>query len=377
MIFAEIETYIEFIAGYRDITGKQINYWPSPVIALASYDVGFVESVSTQTIDRHIALSTKQANLALQLIKKYERQLRSMSVQQPDHNNYRMPLRDVVHVNRLSLENNHLYFRFTFNNSMILDIKNFLKEAQGEVKWNKDAKAWVFALTEYNVSWAVAYAKAKKIPVDSTVMELFDLIVETEKVPYAIELRLNDKGTLYIENAADSLNEYIEKHIGFNNIYALVDSAGALGYTVSKEISEVIESEHSKVFMKLCANKNIDLDAVKESMSLDDIIEWAVKVDRLPICVYNPNFLKPDISVYQKYFEDSEIQVITMKDAGQNSVEVKPTTKIVYTNKILDAWEGRMPLLVSYANLMHGITKKTFMGKAEKVVYYCASLPRR
>lgn len=378
MIFPFIEDYIEFIAGYKDIRGNYVGTWNVPAISLASYDVSFVQSVATQTLEKGVSLSYKQAILVENLISKYERQLTKLHVEQPNHRAYRHPLREVTHVSSLTFEDEMLYFRFPFDNTKILEIKAFLPHAHGRVMWNKDKKAWVFAPTEFNVNWVVAYAQRYNIPVSKEVQEMFDLIIEAEKTPFKIELNMDEDGKFYIENAPESMQAYLDMYIGLDDVLKLVDNAGVLGYTINKEIEEIVKAEYGSTFLKLCADRNIDLvPNSKENHSLSDIIEWAIAVDRLPICVYNPNFLTADLFEYKKYFTDDEIKVVTLKDNADFSEIVDEKIKVSYTNKIIPDWEGRMPLLITYANLMHGSTKKMFLDKAEKIVYYCATLPRR
>ena len=373
MKFQYIEEYVEFIGGLIDTNGKKIGWWPTPVLQLANYDVNFVTSVAEQ-VSQNKGLSDRQAALVERLILKYERQLAKRGVEQPDHRNYRTPLREVDRSSSLTLrEDNMLYLKFPFDNNKILTIKEFMKNSQGRVAWSKDDKAWTFGLTEYNVSWLVTFCKSHNIQVDEPVLGLFDAILEIEQTPFKIELQYVD-GKLHIENAPDSMNDYIATSVGFKNIYALVDMAGALGYTVSEEIAQIMTAEHGAPFMELCAGK--DIDFVPKDRKLEDIIEWAITVDRLPICVYNPNFLVPDLTPFQKYFSDDEIEQISLKDPIDD-VLVDSRTKVVYTNKILSTWQGRMPLLITYANLMHGATKRGFLDQAEKVVYYCEQLPKR
>ena len=376
MIFPDIEYYIEYIAGMRDKAGAPSWFGGSPPIALATYDVSFVTSVSGQTMDG-TAMTDRQAALAERLIVKYEKQLRKLGVEQPGHKNYKHGIRTVDRSSSVTLHGDLMFLKFPFNEAMINSVKEFIKYAQGRVFWSKPDKAWCFGVTEYNVSWLVAYAQAAKIHVDAEVQELFDLIIEAEQQPpYAIELRLKDS-KFYIENAPESLQEYIEQHIGFDNIYALVDGSGTLGYTVSKEITDAMSVDHNEVFMSLCSAKTIDLSPLKNKYSISEVIEWAMAVDRLPIVVYNPNFLTPDLEEYLKYFEEDEIQIITLKNVANGVAPVDYTKSVVYTNKVLDTWEGRMPLLISYANLMHSTQKKNFMNMAEKIVYYCEPLPKR
>ena len=372
MIFPNIEYYIEYIAGKRDIKGTPTWFSANPPIALATYDVSFVESVADQTMGG-TAMTDRQAALAERLIEKYAKQLRKHGVEQPDHKTYKLGPRAIDRSSSLTRKDDLAYIRFPYDEQKIQTVKTFCSTAQGRVFWSKDDKAWCFGLTEYNISWAVTFAQAHKIYVEPEIQELFDLVIAAEQTPYAIELRLTDDKQFYIENAPESLTEYITAHIGYDNIYSLVDSAGVLGYTVSKEISDGMVATHNDAFMKLCAGKSIDLTPSSNKYTMSDVIDWALAVDRLPIVVYNPNFLTPNIAEFQKYFRDDEIQIVTMKDTGT----IDSNAKVIYTSKVLNDWQGRMPLLITYANLMHSTTKKEFMSIAEKIVYYCETLPKR
>lgn len=370
-----IEDYMQFIAGYTDKNGKVISWFASKApISLASYDVKFVDSVSEQ-IAQGKALTDRQAVLAEKIIVTYERQLRKLGVDQPDKKEYKLGQRTVDRSSSLVRKDDLLMIRFPFNEQMIASVKEFAKNAQGRVFWSKDDRAWCTAITEFNVSWLVAYASANHISVDAEVKEMFDRIIEVEETPFAIELKIDENGKPFISNAPDSLREYVEAYIGFDDLYALVDSAGVLGFTISEEISQVMDQNHSRAFTKLCSGRVIDLSPSEHKYSIDEVVEWAVTVNRLPIVVFNPNFLTPKIDEYKKYFSESEISVVSHR-TGALPITVDPSIKLVYTNTVLE-WSARLPLLISYANLMHSTSKKGFMSKAEKIVYLCEALPKR
>jgi len=376
MIFPHIETYLEFIGGHRDAQGKQTFSWMNPNrIKLATYDVNFIDSVTEQTM-RNVGLTDKQAFLAEKLIATYEKQLKKLGIDQPDHKNYRLGIRTINRSKCLTLVDNKLHMRFPFDEDLINEIKLFAKTSQGIVFWDHENKVWSFANTEYNLSWAVMLAQSNGMQVDAEVMELFNLILEAEQTPYAIELKYGDDGC-YIENAPSSMVEYLEANGGFDDIYKLVDYSGALGYTVSEEISQLMQTELGSPFMKLCADRAINMTPSTGACKMEDILEWAIAVDRTPIVVYNPNFLKVDMTVFEKYFKPEEIQTISLKGDPTLPIVVDPVAQIVYTNKVLPDWQGRMPLLITYANLMHGANKRRFLVCAEKVVYYCSPLPGR
>ena len=375
--FPCIEDYMEFIAGYINTAGKKVQWFsPTSPLALANYDVGFVQSVSEQ-IQGGVAMSDRQAALAEKIIVTYARQLAKNGVEQPNHKNYKLGQRTVNRSSSLTRKDDLLYLRFPFNERMIANVKEFMKEGQGRVFWSKDDKAWCSAITEFNVSWLYAYSQANNIHVNEEVQTLFDAIVEAEKTPHKIELTMGNDGKLFISNAPDSLKDYVDQNIGYDNIYALVDSAGVLGFTISDDISEAISKEQDLSFLKLCAGCLIDFTPSKNKYSISSIIEWAKLIGRLPIIVYNPNFLVPDIDVYKEHFKEEEILIVPNRQSNSEPVVVDSSIKLVYTNTVLNDWQGRMPLLISYANLMHSVQKKEFMNKAEKVVYFCETLPRR
>jgi len=74
------EDIIEFIAGYREISGKLLQPWeriPSP-LSLARYDVQILDSLALQTVDNSRAYTQKQSELALKIIHKYRKQLNKL-----------------------------------------------------------------------------------------------------------------------------------------------------------------------------------------------------------------------------------------------------------------------------------------------------------
>jgi hypothetical protein len=378
MIFQEIETYIEFMAGMRDATGKNTRYWPEPMISLislASYDINFITSVSEQTITG-IAMSDRQAVLAERLIAKYERQLSKHGIEQPNHQNYRHSLRTVNRDKLLSIENNKLNFKFPFNDKIILDIKEFAKSSQGSVLWNKESKAWEFAITEYNLNWVVTYATSNSITVSSQVTELFKQLLEVEQTPYSIELKINEQGKCEIENIPDSMFEYITEHLGFDDLYSLVDNSGVLSYTVNEEIVQILTEQHGDTFIKLCLNKSIDFNP--GDTTFKEVIAWAKEVNRLPMVIYNPNFVSTPgpIDQFSAFFAPEEIRVVSLKDSIDDFT-LDPNIKLVYTNRVISPYSVRLPLLVSFANLMHGKAKKQWLNQAEKIIFWCPPLPRK
>jgi hypothetical protein len=374
MVFSCIEDYIEFIVGLKDKNGKSTSvFWASPVLSLANYDVGFITSVSEQ-ITNTVAMSDRQAVLAYRLIEKYARQLSKLGVDQPNHKHHRLGVRQLDRSSKAYINaDNVICLKFPFDERIITAIKNEAKTSQGSIQWEPTFKEWQFALTEYNLSWVYAFASCNKIAIDASVEELFKLIEECEQTPYKIELQV-DGNECKITNIPQSMHDYITQYIGFDDLYALVDNAGVLGYTIDQNIYDTLKTQHGSLFLNLCSKRHIN-HMPGEDIKL--VLDWAKVVNRYPICVFNPNFTKSAVEIFKQHFDEDEIQIIDMKtNTDHEPVVLAPKTKIVYTNRVLPNWEGRIPLLITFANLMHGATKRSFLDKADKVVYYCATLPR-
>jgi hypothetical protein len=374
-----VEDYLEFMAGVRRATGQSIPFLFSlyPPISLASYDKGFVEGVGNQLYRSNVGLTDKQAALCEKLIVKYAKQLAALGVDQPSEFKYRNPIRTVNRDKTLTLANDQsLHMKFPFDNRLISVIKDFAKGGQGSAHWVKSLGVWRFGLTEYNVSGLVQIARANHITVDPAVEELFDLIIEAEKIPYQIELVVDNNGVGTITNAADSMNSYVRENIGFDNFYKLVDHSSLLGFSLSDQVREALTTTWSEDFLKLCESRE------SSNISLRSVLLWAQTVGRTPVYIYNPNmsfdkFYALSEKVISEFYSENEIQCIGKKDCvsliEESRISIDSAAKIIYTNTVLDCVD-KMPLLVSYVSLFYGLAKRNFRQKAEKVGYMCLVL---
>jgi hypothetical protein len=376
--FPYIEDYVLFLNSRIDATGNVFAPWAGSmqVFFLNAFDKKFISDMS-DIVDKsaflvslNVAKDTytdKQANLILRIIGKYKRQLEKEGIEIPTHRNFRSTIRIVDRSTGLSLVNGRLHARFPYQNMLIEQLRAISKVAQGNVKWDVEERVWSFALTEYNVSWTVAFAQHNNFAIDEEVQELFAQILEIENgLSQSIKLVVNDNHQLEIENVPQSMLEYMaSKNVDTTDIYAMVDCAGELCYEVSDDIKEVLTETDGKQFVELCTQHEIG-----SKHNFEEVVKWAIKVNRLPIVVYNPIYAKHDTSVQDKYFLPSEIQII--KSSGKT---IDPSAKLVYTTTAIEAEANSIPVLVSYANLMHGKTKKGMLSAARKVVYHCETLP--
>lgn len=381
--FAHIEDYIEVLGGYRSITEKGQS--PGPVnifgghtapINLARYDVSIVSSMATHTMGGG-SLTDRQGELSIRLVDKYKRQFASKgvdvtpSVQNPQ---FRVPLRLVDRTKSLSVEADHLVFKFPYDKVLVPLTTTAAKESKGKFIFDREKKVWNLALTEYNLNWAACTAAQYGFTVSSEVYELMDKIIEVEKKPYKIELVV-DNGNVTITNAAQSLYNYINENIGgvsVQNFVRLIDYAPVLGYTVHEDILSAIKDEYDPITYGILSNKECHIGRLDTSDSGEDmlkaVVNYASLTNRWPIYIYEPDASNRLRNTAKDMFAAEEILDTTNRKVAD---EVDLTgVKCVYFNKLKRAWPHRIPILISTNAMLYGNEKQATLQVTEKVVYY-------
>jgi len=364
-----IEDYIEIIAGFKDVNGKNkysIFQLPESPINLARYDVKVVESFAEQ-IRNNIGFTDKQAKLATDLVLKYERQLWKKQVDIvtiKENPQFKIPIRVIDRTTRVWVENDQLLIKFPYDTAAIDQIREQSKVSCGRIHWESVNKHWVTDLTEYNLNWVYAFSRQHHYKIDTSVEELMTKILAVEKQPYAIELQTGDP--LAITNSSDAMSEYIQNELGGfgpDNILTLVDHAPILGYTVNKDIQQAVIDSYGTRFWSLCANRElkIDLDSPVQDQ-IAEIVQYAWVTNRFPIYIYEPDMSDRLLNEFLKYFPNETVRL--------ESGAVDSTVKIVHTNKIPRRAVKKIPLLVSSAGMLFGGDRQIWIQTADKVVYF-------
>jgi len=344
--FPYVEEYIEFIAGYRDFTGKKLGMFdtvPSP-ISLARYDVAIVDSLASQTLESNKAYTDKQAALAVRLVDKYRRQLANLKipVTVPEVlDKFKYGIRQVDRSKSIYLFENRLIMRFPYDTKLIDLVKSSRKESQGAVEFDNDNKVWKLALTEFAVNWAVAVGRAYEFTISDEVVALYDRIVEVEQQGYAIKLVKTDTG-FTITNATESLIDYVNTNLGgfgADNIVSLLDNAEVLGYEVDPELYALLPLDIDEKSAILMSKRSHTFDKHTSDIHLQDIVDYARKVNRLPVYVYETTLPKP-----------STDDIIYLNNGRSADINIKPK------------------ILVSASALMLGSKKQAWLVNAEKII---------
>jgi hypothetical protein len=367
--YKHIEDYIEVIAGVRDPVTNHVtvSFLATSPISLARYDVNIVSSFADQASNR-IAFTDKQADLAVKIVLKYERQLAKLGVDVAPANTpaFRIPLRQMDRTSRIWREGDSILARFPYVESHVAAFKEAAKDSQGSIKWDRDLKVWRMALTEYNVNWAHSFGINNNYEIDSSVRELMDLIIACENTKYKIELVVvGDQ--LEITNAAPELVNHVNNKLGgfeLSNLYNLIDYADILGYTIDPAIEEVAIASSSPRMYNLMINKDSKIGASDVERNFADVIQYAEKTNRWPIHIYEPNLSDFLLGLAREHLGDAAISI-----TGQESPDVSQARAVHFT-KYQSRWQHRIPLLLSSAGMLYGGEKQLLIDRAEKVVYF-------
>lgn len=339
--FTYVEDYIEFIGGQRTIAGKQLGLFetvPSP-INLARYDVRIIESFCNQTLWEGKPYTDKQSELAVKIVSKYRKQLLQLStpVVLPESlNQFRLGIRAIDRTKSVTVEGDQFVIKFPYDTKLIELVKRQLKEGAGSASFDTNNKAWRLAQTESMLNWIMAVAPANEFTISSEVTALYDAMLQMEQQPYAIELQT--AGDRYvISNAESSLIDYINEHLGgfgLDNILTLADNSEVLGYTIAPDIRRSLEEVYGPQW-QLISSRNLTFK--KSEISIEQLVDYAKLVNRLPVYVYETGIPKPDTS-----------DIVYL--SRTKSLDIKPK------------------LLVSMSSLMIGSKKENWRNTAEKII---------
>lgn len=368
--FQHVEDYLELLAGY---TTSHLFIKGYISFKLARYDISIVSNMASST-SSGLALTDRQAELTVKLIKKYRRQFASQGIDIGPIENpvYRFPPRNVEREKTVKLINNEIQVRFLYDRAMIDSLQEYRLHSHGKVHFTRDDKVWHLALTEGNIDWVVNWANDLSFQIDPKVKELYNSVEKVRDDPYEIKL-MKGKDSYYILNAEQSLTDYVNSNLGgfaFANWLTLIDHASVLGYSIDDLVfcDPLIDlSPSMRSALEYMGTKRNSMIVPNPTM-LDWIFDYAELTNRYPICIHDPNLTITDLS----RFDEKDI-VRFDKNGKTATCDYDPyNVKLVYAQKIPQMWNYPIPLLITTFEMMFGNQKK-WVNLAEKMIYYTAT----
>ena len=354
---------------------------------LATYDNKIVQSIYNQVTFQNIALTDKQAELCVKLIEKYTRQFRRAGIdnfKQLDSatRRFRFPIRKIDRTSTIVLENDKIVAKFPYDIKIISNIRRSGEKIAGSADWDKNKKVWVFDLTEPYVTFTVNLGREHDFDIDPKLLEIYDRITSEDWDQFRIKL-IERNGKYTIQNAPDSLKEYINTNVG-NDLLKLVDYSGICAYEVDNNVEVQIKQAHSDGVAKCLLNRHVYLDPTQYTFW--EIFDYADLVNRFPITIYdtlghwsaetNFSYVRERyLKLYDKYGPIHHHDVTLPKDWPY--LNANPDTALIkiFHTATKEMFEGdRVPLMISCQNFNYGSIRMQMLAKTDKVVYHCTKL---
>jgi len=359
-----IEDYIEALAGFVKIQGTVTNF------SLARYDVQIVASFADQTT-QGIGYTDKQALLAHKLVVKYKKQFLKYDIDIGMHErngHYRMPVRIVDRTKSVKLVNGKLQIRFPYDSKLIDHLKESGKNIHGEMKFDKETKVWLMAVTEPRLLWAKDFIDKYQFDVDPSVIDLIkEIDIEKQNPPFEFKLERVD-GSLKILNGEQSLIDYIETNLGGfcdENLVKLIDYSSVLGYTVDNDLIELLKHLNENQ-IRLLTNRQSHIPL--SDSGIKDVIDYAAITNRWPIYVFETVDVSQGkiIEFLKNSFTADELLEVGTR---QRSFDVTGK-KCIYVTNWQYSWSNKkIPILITMMSAMIGSKKQHMLQQADKVVY--------
>ena len=376
--YAHVEDYLEVIAGKRSVDGTPLSTGFSlfgfsefkPIVSLARYDVSFLDSVTDATLGS-TSLTDRQAELAVRIISKYNRQLHAHNISVDgivETPVYRKPIRVIDRSKYAEVCDGEILVRFPYDQKLIEYIRDNAKDSQGRIRFDRDLKAWRAALTEYNVNWVVALAETYEFVLDQTIRDSMQMILDSESLKYSIQLEL-EQDHLTIANAPAPLLEYLgnsNNQFPLSDIAVLADASTVLGYTIHHDVEQRYTDALGTEVAIMLQHREYDFKSANWENLEQKIYSYAQLVDRFPIVVFDPqcNFKEWEQVVDKEHI----LNLVPLRSADDLQVCKNTTAQVILTNRAIKYMDS-IPLLVSHMGMIVGQDKRIMTDASEKVFY--------
>lgn len=360
---------LAYIEDYIQLMSEDPLSWPpkEPLIKLARYDEPIVASMGDQ-VRRNLSFTDKQSVLAHKIVTKYRKQWASAGYDvsdQIENPKFKLPTRTIDRRKLITLDDNNIIIKFPYDQDLISKLRATINEVPGKLQWNQTEHCWKATILEQRVVWAKEFGIANNFEFSPEFDGLLDHLLSQED--YSIQLRKKDSG-FYIQNAEESLVQYIESHIGLaeENLAKLVDASSIFVYQIEPVLLEEVKLNHSETLIELLLNRHTNFTFTERINNFADVVEYAKLTDRFPIYVYEngSNMLKHQI---QKQF--SKEDVLLSGHHLMSEENIKKNYKVVYYSN----WKSlshTMPILVTMHTLTIGVRRQQVSELAEKLISY-------
>jgi hypothetical protein len=369
------------------------------------FDKSVVESLSTQILDRGDGFTEKQSHLALKIIKRYITQLndhyrRDIAIY-VDNPVFKLAIRTPASNYRKMSVISHpqwvkaIKVEFPYNEAFVQLIRENRSEG-GFSLWDKEAKAWMFNLSETNIQLVKKLIEREVFDIDSELKEYMaqvnDILGNMET--FMPMLCLDEKTPKYVNIPAYA------PELKTTNILESVFEARKIGVDIWDDgIDQFLNSDAvapiARNFLKTSATERFHLDSTTTSMNmLKDIVQYLEPV--LFIIPGGSEFAKTKMSyefLKEQNIKNEEISVMFRLPSGdgknfndfvkENNLNNPITEK---TRCVFVSTKMPKPVLTSNTKFncvvslgLHNMhyTIRDFVKNCPNLIFYCEQRPNK
>lgn len=364
---------------------------------LNQWDVKVIVSLANQT-QSNLALTEKQANLSLRILKRYKTTLKTIIGKEVDpfldNPTYNLPLRELIKTTKLSIFD-HMHLGkvvkavFPYDETILQSIRNS-KNTNYSRQWDSEEKCWYFPLNEQELIFIFNLFKDDNIELSEELKDYKEQIKEIHKnvEQYLPILCKDQENHFFVKNAPKNLPEILAQH----EIAAFFEARRKGIYVWDESLDDFLNSDQvrstTRDFLKHNPSEVFLIDSQKHQISeISDILS-----NLLPAMIVIPggselekmtlayNFLNSlairdeEISVMFRLPSetDKEFNDFIKKHNLNNGLSDK-TKIVVVSSKIPKPIFKQKIKFSCIINLGHGnvhYTMRDFVEKHENLVYF-------
>lgn len=249
-------------------------------IKVNPYDSSMVYSFADQ-IGRGNGFTEKQSTIAIKIATKYitsiSKFLSKDLSNSVSHPSFKLPIRKLTHTKKLSIID-HPEFKkaikaeFPYNEALINSIR-LNRSNLGHAAWDKDEKAWIFALSEQHIQFLSNITANENFEIDEELVLLRNNVADiTQHIEDYVPMLTFDNNQIKLKN----VSKYVPELTSTEILPAVFEARKRGVFTWDDTISSYIENDvehYTSEFLKTDPSKATHINSEKVNISvLKDII---------------------------------------------------------------------------------------------------------
>lgn len=364
---------------------------------LNKFDANLINSFANQIFNQ-LALTEKQANIALRILKRNQSYLETVLGKSIDQNllqpRYKYPFRVISSAKIISLKEDIAYGKvikveFPYNENILTELRKGREQSTNGF-WSKDEKSWIFPLSESNLNFLFDISTKFEFILSDEIKILFDEIAFIKQnIDNYIPCLTYEENDLKFVNFPENLPQIESKE----PLSAIFEARKKGVFVWDNNIEDFLQSNKVKTITKefLAGIPSEDFNINPEKIAFLDLEQ--IIANMFPVAIVIPG--GSELENLEKIYTDlvrmgvntNDVTVLFrlpnetdknfnefVKNNGLNNT-LTDNTKVVFLSskvpKTVVKYNTRFNLIINlgYNNVHY--TMREFVKKHENMIYYC------